>query len=76
MTKTKIKIKHDKYNNPIYIGDVVKTKYGRLCKIVWRNTNCFIGCNLEPLEYEHKAPDKWDLWCSENLEVVENNEVE
>lgn len=54
----------------IYEGDTVKTKYGRLAKIVWKSTPCFVGFDMEPLEWENPAPDAFDLWNSENLEVV------
>ena len=54
----------------IYEGDTVKTKYGRLVKIVWKSTPCFVGFDMEPLEWENPAPDAFDLWNSENLEVV------
>ena len=54
----------------IYEGDKVKTKYGRLVKIVWKSTPCFNGFDMEPLECENPAPDAFDLWEQENLEVV------
>lgn len=54
----------------IYEGDTVRTKYGRLAKIVWKSTPCFLGFDMEPLDCDNPAPDAFDLWNSENLEVV------
>ena len=54
----------------IYEDDTVKTKYGRICKVVWKTTPCFVGFDLEPLEFENHAPDAFDLWAQENLEIV------
>ena len=54
----------------IYEGDTVKTKYGRLVKIVWKSTPCFVGFDMEPLECDNPSPDAFDTWNSENLEVV------
>lgn len=64
----------DKNGVKIFKGDIVKTKYGRLYKVVWFSPKlCF---DLEPIDKPEnlsvKAPDKWDLWYSENLEVVGN----
>lgn len=60
----------DKNNVIIYEGDTVETKYGRFCKVVWKSTPCFVGFDLEPLEIENHAPDAFDLWGQENLEIV------
>lgn len=54
----------------IYEGDKVKTKYGRLCKVVWKMTPCFVGFDLEPLECENQAADAYDLWEPQNIEIV------
>lgn len=66
--------KEDKNGRELFEGDVVKTKYGRECLIEWFEPSlCF---DLKPIDIPEnidlKAPDKWDLWHSENLEFVRN----
>lgn len=59
----------DKNYNYLYEGDYVKTKYGRICEIIWLNTNAFKGYDLKPvLELDKPAPDKEDMWNPHNLE--------
>lgn len=60
----------DKNGKKIFEGDIVKTKYGRLCVICFKNLPGFSGFDLEPLECAQKAPDGYDLWERENLEVI------
>jgi len=60
----------DKSGNKIFDGDIVRTKYGRLCEVVWFTSPEFNGLDLRPVESEHRAPDKFDLWS--NLTVVGN----
>ena len=56
----------------IWEGDKVRTKYGRICKVVWKQTDAFMGWDLEPCEaLDKKAPTEWDLWYCGNLEVVQ-----
>lgn len=62
----------DKNKKKIYEGDIVKTKYGRLCLVKWRSTGCFCGFDLIPIEAKSRAPKTWDLFYSKNLEVVGN----
>lgn len=62
----------DKNNKNIFEGDIVKTKYGRLCAVRILNSPSFIGVDLVGLEQFHNVPDKFDLFKSENLEVVGN----
>ncbi|MCX4355874.1 MAG: YopX family protein [Oscillospiraceae bacterium] len=62
----------DKNGKPIFEGDIVQTKHGRLCKVV-RRINSAVNCwGLVPLECKHRSPDEWDLWNSNNLLVVGN----
>lgn len=62
-------------NELLFEGDVVSTKYGRKCKIVWKHTNCFIGWDLEPVDdCSAPPPTEWDLWCPENIERINNDQ--
>lgn len=60
----------DKNGFMIWENDIVKTKYGRLCEVVWFSSPSYCGWDLRPLESKHKAPDQYDLWL--HLEVVGN----
>lgn len=58
----------------IFEGDVVLTKYGRACIVEWFEPKlCF---DLQPLDnpetLRNRAPDPWDVWYAENLEVIGN----
>lgn len=65
----------DRNNELLFEGDIVSTKYGRKCKIVWKHTNCFIGWDLEPVDdCSLPPPTEWDLWCSENIERINNDQ--
>lgn len=60
----------DKNKRQIFDGDIVRTKYGRICKVVWFSPQ--LCWDLYPLECKSKAPDTYDLFKSENLEVIGN----
>ena len=62
----------DKNGKKIFEGDIVKTKTGRLCEVYWFNSPKLSGWDLNPLEFEHNAPSGYDLFLSENLEVIGN----
>lgn len=65
--------RYDKNDKKIFENDIVKTKYGRKCVVVWFSSDKYNAWDLKPVEnYERKAPDKYDLWNPENLEVVGN----
>lgn len=61
----------DKDGKKIFDGDLVKTKCGRICKVVWFQPKmCW---DLKPVaNLDCDAPDEFDLWHSENLEVIGN----
>ena len=62
----------DKNYNYLYEGDYVKTKYGRICQIEWKDTKTFKGYDLIPiLELDKPAPDDEDKWDPNNLEKTE-----
>ena len=63
---------YDKNKKEIYTNDIVKTKYGRLCVVTYFSSASYCGFDLEPIDCEYKCPDKYDLWLSNNLEVVGN----
>ena len=65
----------DKNGQEVYEDDIVKTKFGRLCKVVWFSSDSNKCFDLQPINMfydENKAPDRYDLWKSENIEVVGN----
>ena len=62
----------DKNGKKIFEWDIVKTKFGRICKVIFFQSPCYCGIDLIPLEDKHKCPDKFDLYLSDNLEVIGN----
>ena len=63
----------DKYYRPIYEGDWVITKYGRVCKVVWLRSDSHIGYDLKPTGYtDYPPPDEYDMWYGGNLIKVTN----
>jgi uncharacterized phage protein (TIGR01671 family) len=69
----------DKNGKRIWENDIVKTKFGRLCKMVWRQTQYFVGWDFVVCDFDFgvndfsKPPSSWDLYLPENLEVVGNS---
>lgn len=67
----------DKNGEKIFEGDIVKTKFGRLCIVVWYSSSAHCGWDLQPINTANnvvktKPPTAIDLYDSENLEVVGN----
>lgn len=67
----------DKHGKKIFEGDIVKTKYGRLCEVIWFDSRMQMGWDLKPVNtreniWHTQAPDTYDIWDSKNLEVVGN----
>ena len=68
----------DKNGKRIWENDIVKTKFGRLCKMIWRQTQCFVGWDFVVCDFDFgvndfsKPPSGWDLYLPENLEVIGN----
>ena len=60
----------DKNGKEIYEDDIVRTKKGRLCKVVWFCSPQYQGWDLIAIETNNPYPEKWRLW--EGLEVVGN----
>lgn len=67
----------DKNNKKIFEGDIVKTKYGRLCVVRWFSSDSYNGWDLEMVnDYNNwrynDPPTHYDLYNKENLKVVSN----
>ena len=62
----------DKYGKKIYDGDIVKTKYGRLCRVYYFISPSHICIDLKPMECENEKPDDYEVFKSKNLEIVGN----
>lgn len=62
----------DKNGKKIFEGDIVKTKTGRLCEVYWFSSPNMLGWDLRPVEFKNQAPTSYDLFKSDNLEVVGN----
>lgn len=64
----------DKNGKGICEGDIVKTKYGRLCRVIFFESSAHRCWDLVPIgttdNVKIKAPTSWDLWYSGNLEVI------
>lgn len=62
----------DKFRNKIFEGDIVKTKYGRLCLVSYIVP--LVRYELVPIaireNMKYKEPDKFDLWYYPNLEII------
>ena len=65
----------DKYYRPLYEGDYVMTKHGRVCQIVWLRSASYIGYDLEPIHGTYPAPDEYDLWEPTNLIKLNAREI-
>lgn len=59
----------DKNGVKIFEEDVVRTQYGRLCVVIWNQTDCHCGWDLYPVNAYHKPPSKWCAFNSDCLEV-------
>lgn len=62
----------DIHGKMIFENDIVRTKYGRICRVCWVSVGGHCGFDLDPLEADHKAPTDYDLW--DNLEVIDYEE--
>lgn len=62
----------DKNGTKIFEGDIIKTKFNRICLVNWLQSDCFCGWDFFPLEDKNKAPSSYDLFYRLNLEVIGN----
>lgn len=56
----------------IFEGDIVKTKYGRVCKVTWFLSEQYSGWDFDPVSEKRDPPDQWDLFYARNLTVLGN----
>ena len=67
---------YDKNDKKIFEGDIVKTKYGRLCIVTWFTSNQECCWDLKPVDtaknIRMRAPTRIDLYSKDNLEVKGN----
>lgn len=68
--------KFDRNNKPIYEHDIVKTQYGRLCMVVWFDSDSYCGFDLKPINtaenLKNPPPSECFLWFQGDIEVVGN----
>ena len=63
----------DKNGNKIYTGDIVRTKKGRIYKVVLRKCLSVTGYDFDPVDKKYAADeDENYLLQSDNLEIVGN----
>ena len=62
----------DRNGKRIFDGDIVRTKYGRVCKVTWFSSEQYSGWDFEPVSVKHDPPDQWDLFYDRNLVVLGN----
>ena len=63
---------NDKNENKVFEGDIVKTKYGRLCVVKYITLPSYAGYDFDAIESKNKCPDGYDVFRPYNLEVVGN----
>lgn len=62
----------DKNGKKIFDGDIVRTQYGRLCKVRWFSSPGYCGWDLTPTESWNPPPMKYELFTQKNLTVIGN----
>ena len=62
----------DKNGNKVFEGDILKTQYGRLCRVEYKAGSPFVGFDLIGIEDKHQCPDENSAWWQEYIEVVGN----
>ncbi len=64
----------DKNDKIVFVGDYIKTRFGRICEVVLLDNDENKCVDLIPIANikDGNAPSKWDLWHKDNIEVVGN----
>lgn len=62
----------DMNGRKIFEGDLVKTRYMRVCEVVWFETPSFCGWKFLPVQTRATYTDKYELYDSRTMEVVGN----
>ena len=60
----------DKNGKRIFENDIITTKYGRICKVIFKALPSFCGFDLDPINGGYQKPDRYDIYLEKNLEAI------
>ena len=62
----------DKNGKKIFEGDIVRTKFGRICSVRFFCSPYLCGFDLVSMNSKHRPPTEYDAYRSDNLEIIGN----